>query len=86
MAIHREAGLPAGMLGVQPHFGHNDPAAVGTLAGIIHTAAPLIERTGVGQRQGDRRRDVRATADRQPASEPGGICPSHFAQRLATND
>jgi len=47
-AIHREAGLrPRGMLGIQPHFGPGDPAAVALLAGIIHTAAPLIERTGV---------------------------------------
>jgi len=47
-AINREAGLrPLGMLGVQPHFGPDDPAAVGTLAGVIRTAAPLIERTGV---------------------------------------
>jgi hypothetical protein len=47
-AIHREAGLrPLGMLGVQPHFGPHDPAAAALLAGIIRTAAPLIERTGV---------------------------------------
>jgi cyclopropane fatty-acyl-phospholipid synthase-like methyltransferase len=47
-AIHRDAGLrPLGMLGVQPHFGPGDPAAVALLAGIIRTAAPLIERTGV---------------------------------------
>jgi cyclopropane fatty-acyl-phospholipid synthase-like methyltransferase len=47
-AILREAGLhPLGMIGVQPHFGPNDPAAVALLAGIIRTAAPLIERTGV---------------------------------------
>jgi hypothetical protein len=35
------------ILRVQPHFGPDDPAAVGTLAGVIRTAAPLIERTGV---------------------------------------
>ena len=47
-AILREAGLrPLGMLGIQPHFGPDDPAAVTLLAGIIRTAAPLIERTGV---------------------------------------
>lgn len=47
-AVVREAGLrPLGMTGVQPHFGPGDPAAVGLLAGIIHTVAPLIERTGV---------------------------------------
>lgn len=47
-AIHRQAGLrPLGMLGIQPHFGPGDPAAVALLAGILRTAAPLIERTGV---------------------------------------
>ena len=47
-AILREAGLrPLGMLGIQPHFGPDDPAAVALTAGIIRTAAPLIERTGV---------------------------------------
>ncbi len=46
--VLREAGLrPLGMIGIQPHFGPDDPAAIGTLAGIIRTAAPLIERTGV---------------------------------------
>jgi hypothetical protein len=47
-AIHQQAGLrPLGMIGIQPHFGPGDPAAVDLLAGIIRTAAPLIERTGV---------------------------------------
>jgi len=47
-AILREAGLrPLGMIGVQPHFGPDDPAAVDLLAGVICTVAPLIERTGV---------------------------------------
>jgi cyclopropane fatty-acyl-phospholipid synthase-like methyltransferase len=47
-AILQEAGLrPLAMLGIQPHFGPGDPAAVAVLAGIIRTAAPLIERTGV---------------------------------------
>jgi SAM-dependent methyltransferase len=48
-AILREAGLhPLGMLGIQPHFGPGDPgASTGGLAGVIRTAAPLIERTGV---------------------------------------
>ena len=48
-AILEEAGLrPLGMLGVQPHFGPSDPGAItGGLAGVIRTAAPLIERTGV---------------------------------------
>jgi hypothetical protein len=47
-AIHQQAALrPLGMIGIQPHFGPGDPAAVDLLAGIIRTAAPLIERTGV---------------------------------------
>ena len=48
-AILREAGLrPLGMLGIQPHFGPDDPGAItGGLAGVVRTAAPLIERTGV---------------------------------------
>jgi hypothetical protein len=35
------------MLGIQPHFGPDDPAAVALPAGIIRTAALLIERAGV---------------------------------------
>jgi cyclopropane fatty-acyl-phospholipid synthase-like methyltransferase len=51
-AIACEAGLrPLGMLGIQPHFGPDDPAAVALLAGVIRTAAPLIERTGVATAQ-----------------------------------
>ena len=51
-AILREAGLrPLGMIGIQPHFGPDDPAAVALLAEIIRTAAPLIERTGVATAQ-----------------------------------
>ena len=51
-AILREAGLrPLGMLGIQPHFGPDDPAAVSLTAGIIRTAAPLIERTRVATAQ-----------------------------------
>jgi cyclopropane fatty-acyl-phospholipid synthase-like methyltransferase len=47
-AILAQAGLrPVGMLGIQPHFGPDDPAAAALLAGVIRTAAPLIERTGV---------------------------------------
>jgi SAM-dependent methyltransferase len=46
--VLREAGLrPLGMLGVQPYFGPSDPDGAALLAGIIDTAAPLIERTGV---------------------------------------
>jgi SAM-dependent methyltransferase len=47
-SVLREAGLrPLGMMGVQPHFGPDDPDGAALLAGIIRTAAPLIERTGV---------------------------------------
>jgi SAM-dependent methyltransferase len=46
--VLREAGLrPLGMMGVQPHFGPDDPDGAALLAGIVRTAAPLIERTGV---------------------------------------
>ena len=46
--VLREAGLrPLGMLGVQPHFGPDDSDGAALLAGIIRTATPLIERTGV---------------------------------------
>ena len=38
---------PLGMLGIQPHFGPLDPDGPATLAGIIRTVLPLIERTGV---------------------------------------
>jgi SAM-dependent methyltransferase len=42
------AGLqPSGMIGVQPHFGPEDPDGAAILAGIVKTALPLIERTGV---------------------------------------
>ena len=49
--ILREAGLcPLGMLGIQSHFGPDDPGTIeGGLAGVIRTAAPLIERTGAGK-------------------------------------
>jgi SAM-dependent methyltransferase len=51
-AILREAGLrPLGMIGIQPHFGPDDPAAVALLAGVIRTVAPLIEHTGVATAQ-----------------------------------
>ena len=63
-AILQEAGLcPRGMIGIQPHFGPDDPAAVALLAGVIRTVAPLIERTGVATAQEIRRGDVRATAE-----------------------
>jgi SAM-dependent methyltransferase len=47
-AVLQAAGLqPLGMIGVQPHFGPEDPDGAATLAGIVKTVLPLIERTGV---------------------------------------
>jgi SAM-dependent methyltransferase len=47
-AVLQGAGLrPLGMIGIQPHFGPQDPDGPAILAGIIRTALPLIERTGV---------------------------------------
>jgi SAM-dependent methyltransferase len=46
-AVLRDAGLhPLGMIGVQPHFGPDDPAAIALAEGVLRAAAPLIERTG----------------------------------------
>jgi SAM-dependent methyltransferase len=46
--VLRDAGLrPLGMIGIQPHFGPDDPIAVELAAALIRTAAPLIELTGV---------------------------------------
>ena len=47
-AVLQAAGLrPLGMIGVQPHFGPEDPDGPAILAGIIRTVLPLIERLGV---------------------------------------
>jgi ubiquinone/menaquinone biosynthesis C-methylase UbiE len=47
-AVLQAAGLrPSGMMGVQPHFGPEDPDGAAILAGIIRTVLPLIERLGV---------------------------------------
>jgi hypothetical protein len=44
----READLhPLGMLGIQPHFGPDDPDGAALLASIVRTVLPLMERTGV---------------------------------------
>jgi SAM-dependent methyltransferase len=43
-----DAGVrPAGMLGVQPHYGPDDPGGAALLGGIVRTLTPVIERTGV---------------------------------------
>jgi ubiquinone/menaquinone biosynthesis C-methylase UbiE len=40
-AIQQEAGLrPTGMMGVQPHFGPEDPEGPELLAGIVRTVVP----------------------------------------------
>jgi hypothetical protein len=47
-AIVQEAGLrPLGMIGVQPHFGPDDPLGIAFLVENIRVAAPLIVGTGV---------------------------------------
>ena len=47
-AVLQAAGLqPSGMIGVQPHFGPDDPDGAAILAGIVSTVLPVIERTGV---------------------------------------
>ena len=51
-AILRDAGLtPLGMMGVQPHFGPEDPGGPALLAGIVLTLLPVIEQTGVATAQ-----------------------------------
>jgi len=35
------------MIGVQPHFGPEDPEGAAILAGIVRTVVPLMERSGV---------------------------------------
>ena len=43
-----DAGVrPAGMLGVQPHYGPDNPGGSALLGGIVRTLAPVMERTGV---------------------------------------
>ncbi len=42
-SVLKAAGLqPLGMIGVQPHFGPEDPDGAAILAGIVRTALPLI--------------------------------------------
>jgi SAM-dependent methyltransferase len=60
-----EAGLqPLAMIGVQPHFGPEDPDGSAILAGIVRTAVPLMERTGVATAD-----DVRPDTLQQRLSE-----------------
>jgi hypothetical protein len=47
-AILQEAGLrPVGMIGIQPHFGPDDPVGIAALETTIRLAAPVIMGTGV---------------------------------------
>ena len=47
-AILQEAGLnPAGMIGVQPHFGPGDPIGIAVAVENVRAAVPLIVGTGV---------------------------------------
>jgi SAM-dependent methyltransferase len=47
-SVLQAAGLqPLGMIGVQPHFGPEDPDGPAILAGIVRTVLPLMERLGV---------------------------------------
>ena len=47
-AIVQEAGLrPLGMIGVQPHFGPDDPVGIAFLVEAMRIAEPLIVGTGV---------------------------------------
>lgn len=51
-SVLQDAGVqPLGMLGIQPHFGPDDPAGPALLAGIVRTVLPLIEQTGVATAQ-----------------------------------
>ena len=46
--VLQAAGVnPLGMIGVQPHLGPEDPDGAAILGGIVRTALPLIEHTGV---------------------------------------
>ena len=47
-AILQDAGLrPLGMIGVQPHFGPDDPVGIAFLVEAMRVAEPLIVGTGV---------------------------------------
>jgi hypothetical protein len=46
--VLQESGLrPLGMMGVQPHFGPDDPDGPALLGGIVRTVFPLMESTAV---------------------------------------
>ena len=73
-----DAGLrPQGMLGVQPHFGSDDPDGAAILAGIVRTALPLIERGGVATAA-----EVGAETLQQRIAEELAITPAVFAHPI----
>ena len=80
--------LPGG--GTAPAGDDRDPAALRTRRSRSHWHAsrdhPHRRATDrahrSGHRRGDPRRDVPAAAERRPASELGGLCSSHSAQRV----
>jgi SAM-dependent methyltransferase len=73
-----EAGLhPRGMIGVQPHFGPDDPDGAAILAGIVRTALPLIERAGVATAT-----DVSADTLQQRISEELASAAAVFAHPI----
>jgi ubiquinone/menaquinone biosynthesis C-methylase UbiE len=73
-----EAGLrPQGMIGVQPHFGPDDPDGPAILAGIVRTALPLIERAGAATAA-----DVGADTLRQRISDELASAASVFAHPI----
>ena len=47
MLLQAAGVRPAGMLGVQPHFGPDNPGGPALLGGIVRTLMPVMERTGV---------------------------------------
>jgi SAM-dependent methyltransferase len=77
-AVVSEAGLhPRGMIGVQPHFGPDDPDGAAILAGIVRTALPLIERAGVAAAA-----DIGADTLQQRISEELANTPAVFAHPI----
>jgi SAM-dependent methyltransferase len=73
-----DAGLrPRGMLGVQPHFGSDDPDGAAILAGIVTTALPLIESSGVATAA-----EVGANTLQQRVAEELATTPAVFAHPI----
>jgi hypothetical protein len=83
-----EAGLrPLGMIGIQPHFGPQDPDGPAILSGIVGAVLPLMERTGVATAQEVgietlRRRLTDELVGNGRCSPTRSCCP-HGARRLS---